>query len=64
MVFLIKYYGMLGVANGIGDFASSLIVVALWTSISPFWGFIYAIIVGMAGTMMMASLKSNNKTIS
>jgi MFS family permease len=57
-------YGMLGVANGIGDFASSLIVGALWSGISPFWGFIYAIIVGMAGTIMMASLKSNNKTIS
>ena len=57
-------YGMLGVANGIGDFASSLIVGALWSGISPFWGFIYAIIVGMVGTVMMASLKSNNKTIS
>jgi MFS family permease len=57
-------YGMLGVANGIGDFASSLIVGALWSGISPFWGFIYAIIVGTAGTVMMASLKSNNKTIS
>jgi MFS family permease len=64
MVFLITDYGMLGMANGIGDFASSLIVGALWSRISPFWGFIYAIIVGTAGTVMMASLKSNNKTIS
>ena len=46
-------YGMLGVVNGIGDFASSLIVGLLWTSIGASWGFVYAAVVGLAGTIFM-----------
>ena len=46
-------YGVLGVVNGIGDFASSIIVGLLWTSIGATWGFIYATIVGLAGTIFM-----------
>jgi len=50
-------YGMLGVTNGIGDFASSLVVGLLWTTIGPAWGFGYAALVGLAGTLLMASIR-------
>lgn len=46
-------YGMMGVVNGIGDFAASLIVGLLWTFIGASWGFVYAAIVGLAGTIFM-----------
>ena len=46
-------YGVLGTVNGIGDFASSMFVGALWTGIGAPWGFAYAIIVGLAGTVLM-----------
>jgi MFS family permease len=47
-------FGLLGTVNGIGDFASSIIVGALWTTIGPKWGFAYAVIVGLAGMIIMA----------
>jgi MFS family permease len=47
-------YGMLGTVNGVGDFASSFIVGLLWTAVGPFWGFAYAVLVGAAGTLLMA----------
>lgn len=47
-------YGLLGVVNGVGDFASSILVGMLWTTIGPKWGFAYAAIVGSAGVMLMA----------
>jgi MFS family permease len=46
-------YGILGTVNGVGDFASSLIVGVLWTSIGAPWGFAYAILVGLVGTVVM-----------
>ena len=49
-------YGILGVVNGIGDFVSSIIVGLIWTSIGASWGFIYAAVVGLAGTMLMMHL--------
>jgi len=49
-------YGVLGVVNGIGDFAASLIVGLLWATISPVVGFAFAAVVGLAGTILMASL--------
>ena len=48
-------YGVLGVVNGLGDFVSSVVVGILWTAVSPVWGFGYAVIVGLAGTLLMAS---------
>jgi len=51
-------YGVLGVVNGIGDFAASLIVGLLWTAVCPMAGFVYAAVVGLAGTILMASLPS------
>jgi len=53
-------YGVLGAVNGIGDFGSSLIVGFLWTTIGPEWGFAYAVVVGLMGTVLMARLPSEN----
>jgi len=50
-------YGVLGTVNGIGDFASSVIVGALWTGLGAAWGFGYSVVVGMAGTILMAVTK-------
>jgi MFS family permease len=50
-------FGVLGTVNGVGDFASSLIVGAVWTTIGAPWGFAYAILVGAAGTLLMALTK-------
>jgi MFS family permease len=47
-------FGLLGTINGIGDFASSIIVGVLWTTVGPKWGFAYAVIMGLAGTILMA----------
>jgi len=47
-------YGILGVVNGIGDFASSLIVDLLWTCVGASWSFTYAAVVGLAGTVCMS----------
>jgi MFS family permease len=52
-------YGILGVVNGIGDFASSLIVGLLWTTVGASWGFGYAAVVGLAGTTCMFLIPRN-----
>jgi len=46
-------YGVLGLVNGVGDFFSSLVVGLLWTYIGASWGFGYAVIIGLAGTILM-----------
>jgi MFS family permease len=51
-------FGLLGTINGIGDFASSIIVGVLWTTIGPRWGFAYAVIVGLGGMILMAKAPS------
>lgn len=51
-------FGLLGTINGIGDFASSIIVGALWTTVGPKWGFAYAVIVGLVGTVLMVQAPS------
>jgi len=51
-------YGLLGVVNGVGDFASSVIVGILWTSVGASWGFIYAAVIGFAGTILMIGIPS------
>jgi len=50
-------YGVLGTVNGIGDFASSVIVGVLWTGLGAAWGFVYAAVIGTAGTILMALTK-------
>ena len=52
-------YGVLGVVNGVGDFVSSLVVGLLWAAVGPMAGFIYAAVIGLAGTILMASLRSH-----
>ena len=47
-------YGALGVANGIGDFVSSLVVGALWAWVGPTIAFGYAAAIGLAGAVLMA----------
>jgi len=49
-------FGALGVANGVGDFVSSLVVGAAWAWIGPGVAFGYAAVVGLIGTVMMARL--------
>lgn len=50
-------YGILGVVNGLGDFISSFAVGLLWTVVGPTWGFSYAIVVGLAGTALMVTIR-------
>lgn len=54
-------YGVLGVVNGVGDFASSLIVGILWTAAGPSWGFVYALIVGFLGVLAMARVSPGDE---
>lgn len=49
-------YGVLGVVNGVGDFASSFVVGLLWTSVGPLWAFSYAVVIAAAGTLLMVSI--------
>jgi MFS family permease len=46
-------YGILGAVNGIGDFVSSLAVGLIWTVFGAPWGFVYAAVVGLFGTILM-----------
>jgi MFS family permease len=51
-------YGVLSTVNGVGDFASSLVVGLLWTAAGPSWGFGYSVVIGLAGTVLMACIRS------
>ena len=51
-------FGVLGVVNGIGDFASSVIVGLLWVAVGPTCAFAYSAVVGMAGAVAMALIRS------
>ena len=46
-------YGVMGVVNGIGDLVSSIVVGFLWTAVGATWGFVYAAVIGLAGTILM-----------
>ncbi|OHB57684.1 MAG: hypothetical protein A2Y12_16575 [Planctomycetes bacterium GWF2_42_9] len=50
-------FGVLGAVNGIGDLVSSLAVGLLWTLIGSAWGFGYAVVFGIIGTVLMARLR-------
>ncbi len=54
-------FGALAATNGVGDFASSIVVGVLWTAISPQAGFAYAAILALAGAVMMAKNKFDGK---
>lgn len=46
-------FGVLATANGIGDLISSIVVGALWSSVSPLAGFVYAMILSLAGMILV-----------
>jgi MFS family permease len=46
-------FGVLAAVNGVGDFASSIVVGALWTIVSPAAGFLYGAIFSVAGAALI-----------
>lgn len=46
-------FGVLATVNGIGDFASSIVVGALWTTVAPAAGFVYGAILMLAGAALI-----------
>ena len=46
-------FGVLATVNGIGDFASSIVVGALWTMVAPAAGFLYGAIFSVAGAALI-----------
>jgi len=56
-------FGMLGVVNGIGDFVSSLAVGMLWSGLDAPWGFAYAAVVGLIGTISMAAIRPSGPPV-
>lgn len=46
-------FGVLATANGIGDFASSIVVGTLWTMVAPAAGFLYGAVFSVAGAALM-----------
>ncbi|MGH9780684.1 MAG: MFS transporter [Candidatus Acidiferrales bacterium] len=46
-------FGVLATVNGIGDFASSIIVGALWTMVAPAAGFLYGTVFSLAGAALI-----------
>lgn len=46
-------FGLLGLVDGIGDLASSVVVGVLWTVTAPAWGFLYAAALSGAGTVAL-----------
>lgn len=56
-------YGVLGVANGIGDFISSVMVGLLWTAFGPIWAFMFATFMGLCGAALMASVPARIRKV-
>ncbi len=48
-------FGVLATVNGIGDFASSIAVGALWTAVAPAAGFVYGAVFMLAGAALVYS---------
>ena len=46
-------FGVLATTNGIGDLISSIVVGALWSSVSPAAGFIYSGVLALAGALLI-----------
>ena len=51
-------FGVLATVNGLGDFASSIIVGVLWQTIHPGLGFIYAALLSVGGSAIVWRTKS------
>jgi len=54
-------YGGLSTANGIGDFASSIIVSSLWSAFGFASGFAFSAVVGLIGTLTLLWTSSLDK---
>jgi len=52
-------FGVLAAANGVGDFASSLAVGALWSMVSPAAGFAYAAVFTVLGAALVFWLRGD-----
>ncbi len=50
-------FGVLATVNGIGDFASSILVGLLWSSVAPAAGFLYAAVLSVAGAYLIYRLR-------
>ena len=50
-------YGVLATANGLGDFASSLVVGLLWTAVGPAAGFTYAAGLSVIGAAIVLRVR-------
>ena len=46
-------FGALATVNGLGDFASSIIVGLLWTTIGSSAGFVFAMVFAIGGAIMV-----------
>ncbi len=58
-------FGVLATANGIGDLVSSIIVGALWTTVGPAAGFLYAAVFSaLGGILVLASGRGRAKQVS
>jgi MFS family permease len=53
-------FGVLATVNGIGDLVSSVVVGALWSTVSPTAGFLYAGIFTMVGALLIYFFTSRN----
>jgi len=54
-------FGTLATVNGVGDFASSIVVGFLWTSYGTAIAFGYSAILFLAGSILVARLKYDRK---
>jgi MFS family permease len=54
-------YGVLSTANGVGDFASSIIVSSLWSVFGFASGFAFSAIVGLIGTLTLLMTSSSGR---
>jgi len=50
-------FGTLATVNGVGDFASSIVVGALWSAFGTAWAFGYSAVLSVAGAMVILFLR-------
>jgi MFS family permease len=51
-------FGVLATANGVGDLVSSVVVGALWSSVSATAGFVYAAVFSLAGAILIYVMRT------
>jgi len=55
-------FGVMATINGLGDFASSMIVGVLWQSVHPGLGFLYAAILSVIGSIIVWRARADGAT--